>query len=1222
MTRNNKTGKKRTSDVSAENGGYRASEIALNPPSIYFDKPKSTVERYDDEGNFKKLNIPLDPTNRNSKTIERKVRLFGDYDTSPEAWVKWRMEFKEVINAYQLNDLRNKVMLANNLLKDSARDKFQQTHTRLEAENSALEERLSQDDLFEKTLEEVGKSYFPIMHAYRKQLVYMQHYLKLGKHTVRNFATRLRELNNYLPYFPTEEGRPKPSKLSDDELVMILNQAKPEEWQSVILGANIELYKFDFQGTVDYFEKLEVRQALEETRNKRQRTANQETTSKKSEDKTAKSKPKSGKFTSKAKCAHCGRTNHTTKDCWFSPDKKDKFKPGKTGKNFGKNVVMSKEQFNALITKLDMPKNPKAVKRKVRDEEADDSETDEVMHMFMPKMKINDVDIHNGSDHDFIYLDRGSSHNSSSDTEVSAKRQKITHKTTEVVGNVQGCDKNGIIRILFDTGASSTIILKDAIRGLTGPLLQATPTKWTTIGGHFVTKYKREINFKLPEFSTSKVIKWVCHLDMETPRDKAQYDMIIGADLLSELKIDLSYTTNRMTWEGVEIPMKEKHVISALHAAKEIYYLALETSILKEAEARQTRILDADYSALDLPTYVRSMTHLTTNQQDMLLACLNNYPSIFKGGLGALNIPPVHLELRPFGPNEKPYHARPFPVPKCFEDTTKKEIKRLCDIGVLSKCNDSEWAAPTFIQPKKTGDVRVLTDFRILNKFLIRKPYPLPKISDLLQKLEGFAWATALDLSMGYYHIMLDRQSSYLCTMILPWGKYRYLRLPMGLNGSPDIFQAIINDIMGDLANVRAYLDDILVTTAGSFEDHLHHVEMVLQRLSDIGFAVNLRKSKIAVTEIDYLGYYITRNGIQPQPKKVEAIMRLTPPSTKRLLRRFLGMINFYRDMWRRRSHTLAPLTALCSATAKYKWTDVEQKAFEDIKAIISRETLLAYPDFTKEFHIQTDSSDYQLGAVIMQDNKPLAFYSRKLNSAQKRYTTGEQELLSIVETLKEFKNILLGQKLIVHTDHKNLLYEKLSTDRMIRWRLLIEEFGPSWMHIKGETNVIADALSRLDANFDTKLPTKPTSEVMAYIFVTDKDIKETDFPLSPTLIAKYQSLDKELKRRCMSDANTNFSTKKVEGVEVITYNGKIYIPIQLQQRVVAWYHEYLAHPGESRTEATIRQTCTWKNMRNHVTAFCKTCRTCQLFKKQGKKYEHLPPKEAEARPWSRVNVD
>ena len=142
----------------------------------------------------------------------------------------------------------------------------------------------------------------------------------------------------------------------------------------------------------------------------------------------------------------------------------------------------------------------------------------------------------------------------------------------------------------------------------------------------------------------------------------------------------------------------------------------------------------------------------------------------------------------------------------------QKEIQRLCDIGILAKCNDSEWAAPTFIQPKKTGNDRVLTDFRILNKYIKRKSCPLPKISNLLQKLEGFTWATSLNLSMGYYHIVLDKESSYSCTMILPWGKYHYCCLPMGLNGSPDIFQAITNDIMGNLPNVRAYLDDILVT--------------------------------------------------------------------------------------------------------------------------------------------------------------------------------------------------------------------------------------------------------------------------------------------------------------------------------------------------------------------------------------------------------------------------
>ena len=175
---------------------------------------------------------------------------------------------------------------------------------------------------------------------------------------------------------------------------------------------------------------------------------------------------------------------------------------------------------------------------------------------------------------------------------------------------------------------------------------------------------------------------------------------------------------------------------------------------------------------------------------------------MFRGGLGILNVPPIHLEIRPLSKHKKPYHVRPFLILKCFEDTTKKEIKHLCNIGVLTKCNDSKWAAPTFIQPKKTGDVRVLTDFCVINWYIKCKPYPLPKISDLLQKLDGFTWATTLDLSMGYYQIALDTESIYLCMMIVPCGKYCYYHLPMGLHGSLDIFQAIINDIMGNLPNV------------------------------------------------------------------------------------------------------------------------------------------------------------------------------------------------------------------------------------------------------------------------------------------------------------------------------------------------------------------------------------------------------------------------------------
>ena len=147
--------------------------------------------------------------------------------------------------------------------------------------------------------------------------------------------------------------------------------------------------------------------------------------------------------------------------------------------------------------------------------------------------------------------------------------------------------------------------------------------------------------------------------------------------------------------------------------------------------------------------------------------------------------------------------------------------------------------------------------------------------------------------------------------------------------------------------------------------------------------------------------------------------------------------------MYIRRSHILASLARLTSKTVKWVWTDIEQKAFDTIKQVISQEVLLAYPNFNKKFTIHTDASNLQLGAVISQDNKPIAFYSQKLNPAQRRYTTTKQELLAIVETLKEFKNILLGQQIKIFTDHKNLTYKKFNTNRVMRWRLVIKEFGP-----------------------------------------------------------------------------------------------------------------------------------------------------------------------------------
>lgn len=196
--------------------------------------------------------------------------------------------------------------------------------------------------------------------------------------------------------------------------------------------------------------------------------------------------------------------------------------------------------------------------------------------------------------------------------------------------------------------------------------------------------------------------------------------------------------------------------------------------------------------------------------------------------------------------------------------------------------NRSEWAAPTFIIPKKDGAVQFISDFRELNKWIKRRPYPIPKIQHMLLKLEGYQYATSLDLNMGYYHIELSPQSKRLCTIVLPFGKYEYQRLPMGLSNSPNIFQEKMSKLMERLEFVRAYIDDLLCTTASTLDDRLEKLELIFQRLKSAGLKVNAAKSFFGKHELEYLGYWITRKGIQPVPKKVAAMLAIKEPTNKK----------------------------------------------------------------------------------------------------------------------------------------------------------------------------------------------------------------------------------------------------------------------------------------------------------------------------------------------------
>ncbi len=421
-----------------------------------------------------------------------------------------------------------------------------------------------------------------------------------------------------------------------------------------------------------------------------------------------------------------------------------------------------------------------------------------------------------------------------------------------------GKPKPVTIKVLFDSGGSGTLVTAKYAKKLKLKKTNSTQ-QWVTPAGEMKTTKKAIAQFTIPELHDNRLLQW----DVHVTKNLGAYDMIIGRDLMEDLGIDILFSEQRIEWDGHDMPFKD--IDDDPHTS---FYIQDAGPVDEELE-RLKDILDAKYQPADPSDIAKDAKHLSEDEQEKLEALLRKYETLFDGTVGTWNGTECKIELKE---GAKPYHARAYPIPKIHTQTLKMEVERLVDMGILKKVNRSEWAAPTFIIPKKDRTVRFISDFRELNKRIKRMPYPIPKIQDLMLKLEGFMYGTSLNLNMGYYHIELNPDSKKYCTIVLPFGKYEYQRLPMGLCCSPDLFQEKMSELMARLEFVRVYIDDLLCLTTGDFDDHLDKLERVLARLQEAGLKINANKSFFARTELEYLGYWITREGIQPLPKKVEAI--------------------------------------------------------------------------------------------------------------------------------------------------------------------------------------------------------------------------------------------------------------------------------------------------------------------------------------------------------------
>jgi len=394
--------------------------------------------------------------------------------------------------------------------------------------------------------------------------------------------------------------------------------------------------------------------------------------------------------------------------------------------------------------------------------------------------------------------------------------------------------------------------------------------------------------------------------------------------------------------------------------------------------------------------------------------------------------------------------------------------------GVIRR-SSSQWSSPLHMVKKKDGSWRPCGDFRRLNLATSNDKYPVPNLADFSHQLEGCCIFSTLDLRNGYLQIPLEASSVPKTAVITPFGLFEFLRMPFGLKNAGMTFQRHMDQVFNGLGFVFVYIDDILVASRSRAE-HVQHLQEVFQRLHTAGLALNIKKCVFARSTVEFLGHEVAASGIRPLAAKVEALRQHPRPSTVKELQQFLGLLNFYRKFVPSAALMLAPLTESLkgspSGATSLSWTAAMDSAFRTAKGCLSNIAELSHPIPGAELALVADASSSHVGAALHQRGshllpwRPLGFFSRKLDSAQRSYSAFDRELLAAFSAIRHFRFQLEGRPFQLWTDHRPLTFAlgRISdawTPRQQRQLGYIAEFTSDIIYVPGKDNVVADTLSR-----------------------------------------------------------------------------------------------------------------------------------------------------------------
>lgn len=458
------------------------------------------------------------------------------------------------------------------------------------------------------------------------------------------------------------------------------------------------------------------------------------------------------------------------------------------------------------------------------------------------------------------------------------------------------------------------------------------------------------------------------------------------------------------------------------------------------------------------------LSHLSTERSEQLKQSILDFHVLFSDIPTCTNLIEHDIDVKDAQPIRQHFY-RVHPEKSKFLET---EIQYLLDNG-LAKPSCSSWASPCLLVKKPDGTYRFCTDYRKLNSITKPDSYPLPRMEDCVDRVGTAKYVSKFDLLKGYYQVPLSARAQEVSSFIVPSGLYSYTVMSFGLRNAPATFQRLMNQVVAGLEGCAVYLDDVVVYS-DIWAEHIQRIRKLFQRLQDAHLTVNLAKCEFARATVTYLGKVVGQGQVKPVRAKVQAIDSFPPPTSKKELMRFLGMVGYYRNFCQNFSTVVAPLTDLLKAKVQFKWSSACQKAFENIKFLLSTAPVLSAPRLDRPFQVQVDASQVGAGAILLQTEEgidhPVCFFSRKFNQHQLNYSTIEKEALALIWALQHFDVYVGGGAfpVVVYSDHNPLTFLhslQSPNQRLMRWALFLQPYNLDIRHIRGTDNVLADALSR-----------------------------------------------------------------------------------------------------------------------------------------------------------------